>query len=89
MWERTGNSPFDELVRSTVSRNINAAASWPDLERRLARHGLRLEPKQAGLILTDGVEIVRASDIGLAFSRHKLEQRFGVMYGDHELRAER
>jgi relaxase-like protein/DNA relaxase TraI-like protein len=84
MWERTGTAPFDELVRSTVTRDFNEAASWTDLERRLARHGLRLESKQAGLIITDGVEVVRASDIGPAFSRQKLEQRFGVMYGDHE-----
>ncbi|HUE97072.1 MAG TPA: relaxase/mobilization nuclease domain-containing protein, partial [Longimicrobiaceae bacterium] len=52
-WERTGHLPFDELVRKTVAPDFREAGSWEELEERLARRGLRLEPRGRGLVVTD------------------------------------
>jgi hypothetical protein len=48
--------------------------SWEDLEQRLADHGLRLQPRGRGLVVTDGAEVVKASSITRGASRNKLEQ---------------
>ena len=82
-WERTGHLPFDELVRKTAARDFREASTWEDLEQRLARRGLRLEPRGRGLVVTDGTEVVKASSVARDGSRPKLEQRFGVRYGEH------
>jgi len=88
-WERTGDMPFDELVRKTAARDFLEATGWEDLEQRLARYGLHLQPRGRGLVVTDGAEVVKASSVARGASRNKLEQRFGVMYGDYRENRER
>ena len=88
-WERTGDMPFDELVRKTVVRDFLEATSWEDLEQRLARHALRLQPRGRGLVVTDGAEVVKVSSVTRGASRNKLEQRYGAMYADYRESRER
>lgn len=83
-WERTGEAPFDELVRSSAQRDLLDAASWKDLEERLGRRGLRIDVRGQGLVVTDGEESVKVSNVAPGVSRTSLEERFGAMYGEHE-----
>ncbi len=82
-WERTGERPFAELVREIAGRDFAEAASWTDLETRLARHGLRLEPRGRGMVVTDGRESLKCSAVAREASRALLERRFGERYVEH------
>jgi len=82
-WERTGEVPFDELVRRVVRGEVGKARSWTDLEARLRQHGLRIEPRGRGFVVTDGKESVKASSLAPGASRKNLEERFG-MYEERE-----
>ncbi len=84
--DRPGGT-FLEHVRQFAGRDLREAQSWGDLERRLERHGLRVEAKGAGLVVTDGRQHVKASGVDRGASRAKLEQRFGRSLADS--RAER
>ncbi len=77
-WARTGEVPFDDLVRKVVRRDIAGARSWADLEARLRKHGLRIEPRGRGFVVTDGKESVKASSVAPGASRKNLEERFGM-----------
>jgi hypothetical protein len=77
-WERTGEVPFDELVRQVVQRDVAGARSWADLEARLRKHGLRIEPRGRGFVVTDGKESVKASSVAPGASRKNLVERFGM-----------
>ncbi len=74
--DRPGGT-FLEQVRHVAGRDFKEAQSWGELERRLERHGLRVETKGAGLVVTDGRQHVKASSVDRGASRAKLEQRFG------------
>jgi hypothetical protein len=74
--DRPGGT-FLEQVRQVAGRDFKEAQSWGELERRLERHGLRVETKGAGLVVTDGRQHVKASSVDRGASRAKLEQRFG------------
>jgi hypothetical protein len=79
-WERTGRVPFGELVRGEVAGDFAEAASWMDLEARLARRGLRLQPRGRGMVVTDGQEWMKCSALARGAGRAQLEKRFGVRY---------
>lgn len=51
-WERTGELPFDELVRRAVRQDVASARSWEELEARLAEKGLRIA---AGFVILDWI----------------------------------
>lgn len=82
-WERTGDVPFDELVRQAVRRDVADARSWADLEARLRKQGLRIEARGRGFVVTDGKESVKASSVAPGASRKNLQERFG-MYGERQ-----
>jgi hypothetical protein len=71
-------------VRAVAGRDLREARTWADLDRRLERHGLRVEVKGAGMVLTDGREHVKASSVDRDASRAKLERRFGVTLAAHQ-----
>src|SRR5260370_35072114 len=73
---RTGEPAFPDRVRAHLPE-LRAAQSWAELEERLADHGLRLERKGQGLIITDGEHQVKASRVARDLSLHRLEARFG------------
>lgn len=84
---KDGHQPYAEEIRGVALPAIRGAQSWDDLRGRLERHGLRVEPKRGGLVVTDGTNQCKASDVGRECSRGQLDQRFGVTYA--EWRAER
>lgn len=78
---------FVERVRTTAGRDFREARSWDELAGRLERHGLRVEARGAGLVVTDGRSTVKASSVSRELSRGKLEQRFGEPLRAHRARA--
>lgn len=65
------------------SRDFAEAASWSDLEARLARHGLRVEARGRGMVVTDGRESLKCSVVAREASRTHLEMRFGERYVEY------
>jgi hypothetical protein len=82
-WAERPGGTFLERVRATAGPDLQQAKSWDDLDRRLERHGLRIEPKGVGMVITDGRHYVKASSVDREASRGKLEKRFGVTLAEH------
>ncbi len=71
-----GEEPFAERVRERLV-DLRDATSWRDLHARLVEHGLRVERKGQGLVVTDGEREVKASRIARDVSFKQLEARLG------------
>jgi hypothetical protein len=63
---------------------LRAACSWAELEEQLDAHGLRLERKGQGLVITDGMHQAKASRVARDLSLRRLEERFGTPYPGRE-----
>jgi hypothetical protein len=80
-----GKRPFAALVRDAARQDFKEAKTWSDLEQRLAAKGLRLEPVgKVGLVVTDGKERCKASDIDRSAGRKSLEGRLGSYEQRHD-----
>src|SRR2546425_10247828 len=87
--ERTGDAAFPDRVRAHLPE-LRAAQSWTELDERLAAHGLRLERKGQGLVITDGEHQVKASRVARDLSLRRLEERFPAPHpGPEEEQARR
>jgi len=80
--ERTGGDSWAERVRFRVYKVFKEAENWAELERGLARHGLRLRRRGGGLVVTDGKRRVKASRIYRRGSYGWLEKRFGMSFDE-------
>jgi hypothetical protein len=80
---RTGEPAFPDRVRAYLPE-LRAARSWDELNERLATHGLHLERKGQGLVVTDGTHQVKASRVARDLSLRRLEERFGVPFPGRE-----
>jgi hypothetical protein len=74
---RTGDAAFVEKIRREAGHHFREASSWADLSARIHPHGLRLEARGRGLVVTDGERMVKASRISRDSSRAALEERLG------------
>jgi len=81
--ERDDNGVFRDRVRALLPE-ARATGSWEELEARLAAHGLRVEGKGQGLVVTDGAHEVKASRVARDLSLRRLEDRFGAPYPHRE-----
>ena len=75
---------FAVAVRSRALADLRAATSWRDLDARLAAHGLRVERKGRGAVVTDGTREVKLSSVSRSVSRPKLEARLGPLRAHEE-----
>ena len=82
-WTEHPEGSFLERVRGAAGPELRRAKSWDELDQCLERHGLHIEPKGAGMVLSDGRRYVKASSIDRELSRGKLEKRFGVTLAEH------
>ena len=79
-----GEIPFQLLVRDSAEADFDAAKSWLDLHTRLGEHGLKLEPRGRGLVVTDGHEYAKCSSVARDASLRKLEARFNAPWSSAE-----
>ncbi|MFW6012222.1 MAG: relaxase/mobilization nuclease domain-containing protein [bacterium] len=63
--------------RRRLTPEFREASSWTDLAARLNAHGVWVEARGRGLVVTDGSVYAKASSIHRDFSRGRLEGRFG------------
>jgi hypothetical protein len=77
--DRTHEMSFADKARQHVPA-LRQAQSWEDLAERLAEHGLKIEPKGQGIVITDGEQHVRASRVARDLSVNRLEQKFDAPY---------
>ena len=78
--ERTHEMSFADKVREHLPELRNAQ-SWEDLAERLAEHGLKIEPKGQGIVITDEERHqVKASRVARDLSVNRLEQKFDAPY---------
>ena len=80
---RTGGPSFPDEVRQKAGRDLSEARSWGELAGRLERHGLRVEVRGRGMVITDGERVVRASRVVAEASGPRLARRFGQTLGEH------
>ena len=80
---RTGEKPFADVVRGKVGKDIAKAKSWGELIHALKQHGLRVEAKSRGMVITDGQRFTAASRVTPEASRFRLERRFGQKLSDY------
>ncbi|GAC1648951.1 MAG: hypothetical protein NVS4B3_05290 [Gemmatimonadaceae bacterium] len=74
---RTGQPSLSGRLRTLLPK-LRGTRSWTELEVCLAAHGLRLEQKGHGFVVTDGVKRIKASAVGGALSLRGLERRFNA-----------
>lgn len=70
-------------LRPLLRPLFETAASWTELERALAAHGLSLAAKGQGIVITDGTAEMKLSDLGAGIRRTGLEARFGEAWAKH------
>ena len=74
---RRGSLPFVLLVRMTTGSDLDRSKSWEELASALKVHGLRMEVRPRGMVITDGHQYVAASRVAPRASRYQLERRYG------------
>ena len=74
-----GAEGFAAEVRAKVLGDLRDTRSWADLEDRLGAHGLRVERRGQGAVVTDGAHEVKLSSVSRTVSRRRLESRLGPL----------
>ena len=72
-----GDAAFLRDVQERAAPVLQRARTWAEVEQGLAQHGLAVRVNGRGMSVTDGRQQVKASEVDRAFSRARLEQRFG------------
>jgi hypothetical protein len=72
-----GDAAFLRSVQERAAPVLVSARSWAEMQEGLAAAGLAVRAKGGGLTIHDGRQEVKASEVDRAFSRTKMEQRFG------------
>jgi hypothetical protein len=75
-------------MRASLAEAFREAASWDDLQQRLADHGVELQPKGQGLIITDGRGFMKLSQVHRDIRLPSLEKRFDERFSSFNERAE-
>ena len=80
---RTGAISFPDEVREKAGKHLLEARGWGELAERLERHGLRVEVRGRGIVITDGERVAKASRVLAEASGPRLARRFGQTLGEH------
>ena len=78
---RTGALSFPDEVRQKAGKDLSEARSWEELTAALRRHGLRMEVRGRGAVITDGERVAKASRVMAEASGPRLARRFGQTLG--------
>ena len=82
--DRSPASPtraFAAEVRAKALGDLREAGSWTELDARLAAHGLQVERRGQGGVVTDGTREATLSSVSRTVSRPRLEARLGPLRG--------
>ena len=77
----TSSRAFAAEVRAKALGDLREAGSWGELDARLAVHGLQVERRGQGGIVTDGTREATLSSVSRTVSRPRLEARLGPLRG--------
>ena len=83
-FERTGDLPFGQEVQAQAGDAFAEAETWEDLQSSLASHGLHVEEKGSGGVVTDGSEEAPLSEVARSWSFNKLQEQFPDQFRDYE-----
>ena len=79
MERQAGTESLIGWMQRNCLEDLRAAHSWSALHRVLHRHGLTIQPRGQGLVITDGQgTFVRASSVARDLSKMSLERRLGA-----------
>ena len=85
-WERTGSRyrmRFGTEITLKMGPVLQNARSWKELQAVLQHHGMHMEARPRGMVITDGSRHIGACRIrGLKGGRPDLEERFGQTLDD-------
>ncbi len=97
--QRLGAEPFQVWIAGQPAKDLREAihqpgATWENAHQALAKHGLRIEPKGSGMVVTstlaDGqVVAAKASQLGRWASKAALEKKLGPYQPASALQGER
>jgi len=79
---RKGEAAWVDQVRQAVRPLLQRAEGWRHLEELLGEHGLQIERRGQGLVVTDGERVVKASRVARSASAGRLADRFGEGFDD-------
>ena len=78
MERQAGTESLIGWVQRESLDHVRSAQSWPELHQVLHQHGLAIQPRGQGLVITDGQgTFVRASSVARDLSKLSLERRLG------------
>ena len=78
MERQAGTESLIGWMQRDCLEDLRAAQSWAELHQVLHRHGLAIQPRGQGLVITDGQgTFVRASSVARDLSKQSLERRLG------------
>ena len=84
MEQRTGEKSAQRLAIEIAAPEILSAATWEELHRKLALHGMRYEKKGSGAVIFVGDRAVKASTADRRASLTQLQKRLGpYMASEH------
>lgn len=72
-----------KALRDTLKSAFYNAQSWQELEVKLAEQGFHLQQKGQGLIISNGEQFAKLSDMGKGVRLSSLEDRFGEKFETH------
>ena len=72
---------FAREVKGVALTDLREAKTWAELDARLVVHGLRIERRGAGAVVTDGAREAKLSSVSRTTSRVRLEARLGPLAG--------
>jgi hypothetical protein len=78
MERQAGTESLIGWIQRDSLDHLRSARSWPELHQVLHQHGLAIQPRGQGLVITDGKgTFVRASSVARDLSKLSLERRLG------------
>ena len=78
MERQAGTESLIGWIQRESLDHLRSAKSWPELHQVLHQHGLMIQPRGQGLVITDGQgTFARASSVARDLSKLSLERRLG------------
>lgn len=86
MEAHAGRDSLIGWTRRVVAPKLRAAATWDELHRALAAHGLAIKPRGDGLVVENDAGIqIKASEVDRGFSKAGLTNRLGPFVAGPEI----